>query len=288
MDFFQPVCYLHARVPRIRYAECGMLQGHVPWARPGIEFTMLSEALVMSMATHMPVATISRHVREYDTRLWHILEHHVACTRDREDFYGVMELAIDETLRRRGQKYVSLAAAVKKRRVLFVTKGKGHDVIDRLADDLHKPGGDPSAVKHVSMDMSPAFIEGLRECLPVADITFDRFRSERGIEARCADSLNIRSFLGIRLTDRVPDHSTLSQYCPDVESSDGYKISYANGLQLFGTVPDLNFQARYSLPSPLNNQDEKDERRTDCFFADHGFHSETHFPSLCETVQRRT
>lgn len=40
---------------------------------------------------------------------------------------------------------------------------------------------------------------------------FENIRSEREIEARCADSLSIRSFLEIGLTDRVPDHSTLSR-----------------------------------------------------------------------------
>ncbi len=40
---------------------------------------------------------------------------------------------------------------------------------------------------------------------------FENLPSERAIEARCADSLGIRNFLGISLTDRVPDHSTLSR-----------------------------------------------------------------------------
>ena len=40
---------------------------------------------------------------------------------------------------------------------------------------------------------------------------FENLPSERAIEARCADSLGIRNFLGIDLTDRVPDHSTLSR-----------------------------------------------------------------------------
>lgn len=40
---------------------------------------------------------------------------------------------------------------------------------------------------------------------------FENLPSERAIEARCADSLGIRNFLGIALTDRVPDHSTLSR-----------------------------------------------------------------------------
>lgn len=36
-------------------------------------------------------------------------------------------------------------------------------------------------------------------------------QSERGIEWRCADSMSLREFLGLDLTDRVPDHSTLSR-----------------------------------------------------------------------------
>lgn len=40
---------------------------------------------------------------------------------------------------------------------------------------------------------------------------FEGIESERGIEWRCADSMSLRAFLGLDLTDRVPDHSTLSR-----------------------------------------------------------------------------
>ena len=39
---------------------------------------------------------------------------------------------------------------------------------------------------------------------------FEGIDSERGIEWRCADSLSLREFLLLDVTDRVPDHSTLS------------------------------------------------------------------------------
>lgn len=38
---------------------------------------------------------------------------------------------------------------------------------------------------------------------------FEGIESERGICWRCDDSLSLRDFLGLNLTDRVPDHSTL-------------------------------------------------------------------------------
>lgn len=40
---------------------------------------------------------------------------------------------------------------------------------------------------------------------------FEGLESERGIEWRCADSLSLREFLGLSLTESVPDHSSLSR-----------------------------------------------------------------------------
>lgn len=40
---------------------------------------------------------------------------------------------------------------------------------------------------------------------------FEGIESERGICWRCADSLSLRSFLGLELDNQIPDHSTLSR-----------------------------------------------------------------------------
>ena len=40
---------------------------------------------------------------------------------------------------------------------------------------------------------------------------FEGIESERGLEWRCADSLSLRTFLGVQISDRVPDHSSLSR-----------------------------------------------------------------------------
>jgi transposase len=40
---------------------------------------------------------------------------------------------------------------------------------------------------------------------------FEGIESERGLEWRCQDSLSLRDFLGLNLSDRVPDHSSLSR-----------------------------------------------------------------------------
>ena len=40
---------------------------------------------------------------------------------------------------------------------------------------------------------------------------FEGIESERGLEWRCSDSLSLRTFLGVQVHERVPDHSTLSR-----------------------------------------------------------------------------
>ena len=40
---------------------------------------------------------------------------------------------------------------------------------------------------------------------------FEGIGSERDIKWRCADSLSLREFLGLELTDRIPDHSSLTR-----------------------------------------------------------------------------
>jgi transposase len=40
---------------------------------------------------------------------------------------------------------------------------------------------------------------------------FEELNSQRGIAWRCGDSLSLRAFLGIRLDEATPDHSSLSK-----------------------------------------------------------------------------
>jgi transposase len=175
LDFFQHICYLHARVPRIICPSCGVRLVRVPWARPDSGFTLLFEALIIAMAPHMPVSVIAKQVRVHDTRLWRVLRHYVDEARELLDFHDVTALAMDETSRKRGHKYVTLVADADRKRVLFATPGKDKKTIEKFTDDFHEHNGDPSAITSVCMDMSPSFIQASLECFPNAEITFDRF-----------------------------------------------------------------------------------------------------------------
>jgi transposase len=177
LDFFQHQAYLHARVPRVICPTHGTRQVALPWARPGSGFTLLMEALLMSMLAQMPVRAVAVLVGEHDTRLWRLLHHHVEQARAKLDLRQVTRVGVDETSAKRGQDYVSLFVDLDapKPRVVFATEGRDHTTVARFAADLAAHGGDPTRVRDVSADMSPAFERGVRASLPHAYLTYDRY-----------------------------------------------------------------------------------------------------------------
>jgi transposase len=145
------------------------------WAGKLEGFTLLFEALVLALCQHLPFAVVARMVKTS----WHKV--HAICTRyveqalDSADFSAVQAIAVDETSCRKGHDYVTLVADMLKRRVIFVTEGKDATTIEAFSADLRQHSGDPEKIACVSIDMSPAFIKGVAEHLPNAEITFDKF-----------------------------------------------------------------------------------------------------------------
>lgn len=175
LDFFQHKAFLHAWVPRVRCPAHGVRLVGVSWARPGSGFTLLFEALAIMFAQAMPVAKVAALVREHDTRIWRVLERHVARERAKLDFSEVTTVGMDETSAAKGQDYVSVFMDLTARRVCFATEGRDAATVGRFAADLAAHGGDPAKVTRTSSDMSPAFISGIGEHLPNAELTFDRY-----------------------------------------------------------------------------------------------------------------
>lgn len=175
LDFFQHQAFLHARTPRITCPTCGVKQINVPWARAGSGFTLLFEALAMTLVTHMPVAAAARLVGEHDTRLWRVIIHYVEAALARLDLADLRRVCIDETAAKRGHNYISLFVDIDKRRVVYIADGRGAETVAEFADHVDAHKSDASRIKEVCIDMSGAFIKGVTENLTEAEITFDKF-----------------------------------------------------------------------------------------------------------------
>ena len=175
LNFFQHECVLEARVPRVRLPDGGVALVKPPWAGRLSGFSLLFEALVMSLCREMPFAAVARLTGVSWHRVVAICTRYVDLAVAAEDLSGLRSVAIDETSRAKGHDYVTVVADAKARRVVFVDEGKDADTVARFAADLAERGGDPHAVESASIDMSRAYIKGVTENLPKAEITFDKF-----------------------------------------------------------------------------------------------------------------
>lgn len=176
LDFFQFEAWLHADVPRVGCSACGKTtQMPVPWAREGSGFTLLFEALALSMCQGLAVRQAARMLRVRDKQLWRRIDHYVSQARRQQDMSKVNFVGIDETSLRKGHQYVTVVHDLDEKRLLFATPGKDHATVEAFALDLEAHGGQRTAIAHACMDMSAAFLKGARQYLPNARVSFDRF-----------------------------------------------------------------------------------------------------------------
>jgi len=178
LNFFQHKTFLHARQPRITCPDHGVRTVEVPWARPRVGFTLLMEAFILVLVQGgMTPAQAARLIGEHDTRLWRVIQHYVEKARSEADFSAVTAVGVDETSRSKGHHYITVFMDLEpeSRRVMFATEGKDAETVKRFRQDLEAHGGKAEQIEEVCLDMSAAFIRGLKDQFPDAERTFDNF-----------------------------------------------------------------------------------------------------------------
>ena len=176
LDFFQFEAWLHAEVPRVQCSGCGKTtQLPVPWAREGSGFTLLFEALGLSLCRELPVRQAANQMRVAPKRLWRRVRHYVEVARAKDDMSGVRHVGIDETSVKRGHQYITVVHDLAAKRLLFACPGRDHQTLGAFAEDMRVHGGDPATIEHACIDMSAAYAKGIEQSLPNAQISYDRF-----------------------------------------------------------------------------------------------------------------
>ena len=98
-----------------------------------------------------------------------------------------------------------------------IAQGPGHRFYETLNELLREASFDQHAETLCALYYEAAHVPGQKSVAPGVYFRmplvgfFEGIESERGLEWRFADSLSLRQFLGLSLTQRVPDHSTLSR-----------------------------------------------------------------------------
>jgi transposase len=123
----------------------------------------------------MPVNKVSNLLGEYAQRIWNIFNYWIGIAYEQDDQSKVTQIGIDETSVRKGHDYITVAADLRTRRVIHVTKGKDSEAIGRIKDHLESKGVKTVDITDACIDMSTGFIKGMYKHFPTTAITFDKF-----------------------------------------------------------------------------------------------------------------
>ena len=176
MNFFEHSSFIHCKVPRIRTSDGKVRLIDVPWSRKNSGFTLLFEALSMSLIeSEMPINKIAKLLNVNAHRIWTIFNYWVKQAYAKDDPSQITKIGIDETSKRKGHDYITVAVDLDERRVIHVVEGKNKQTVADIRDYLCDKQTNIKQIEQASIDLSPAFISGISEHFPNASITFDRF-----------------------------------------------------------------------------------------------------------------
>jgi len=175
LNFFEHECYLVVRTPRIKPEGGGIQLVMPPWSGVIAGFTMLFEAFIVQLCIHTPVHQVGKILKIWDRKLWHVLDSYVFQGLLQADHSAVKAFGVDETSVKRGHDYISLFVDLNKKKTIHISEGKDHRTVLNFAELFEQYHGIKDHVSDVSCDMSPAFIKGIKQAFPAAQITFDKF-----------------------------------------------------------------------------------------------------------------
>ena len=188
LNVFNKECVIVSALPRGRRSQDGAVYRVTPpWEGRSKHFSKEFEAFALTLMREMPVKKAGEILGETDQRMWRMLHAHVQAARSQADWSEVVWIGADEMNRKKGHNYVTVFADLLQKRVLFGTEGKDAGVWESFAQELQGHNGHPKTVTQVAIDMSPAFIKGVRDNFGNAVLVFDKFHviqeANEGVEA---------------------------------------------------------------------------------------------------------
>jgi transposase len=133
------------------------------------------EAFALTLMREMPVKKAGQILGETDQKLWRVLFAHVDAAWKDVSWENVIWVGADEMNRKKGHNYLTVFADLQAKRVLLAVEGKDASVWQRFAEELGSHNGHPKAITQIAIDMSPAYVKGVRENFGNAQIVFDKF-----------------------------------------------------------------------------------------------------------------
>jgi transposase len=174
------VCQLKSEVacalPRGQCRDCrSVFTVRAPWEGRSRGLSQEFEAFALTLMREMPVKRAGEILGETDHKLWRMLFAHVDAAWAALSWENVVWVGADEMNRKKGHNYLTVFVDLEAKRVLLAVEGKDARVWERFADELFRHNGHPRAITQVAIDMSAAYVKGVKANLGNATISFDKF-----------------------------------------------------------------------------------------------------------------
>lgn len=175
LDTCQYRTILRASIPRMECPEHGVRQVRVPWAEDRGRFTVLFEAMAISMLGEATVLGTARMMGLTWNEAAGIQKRAVERGLARRKTEVVRAVGIDEKSFQKRHEYVTITTDLDRGRVLWVGDHRRKESLDAFYSDAMAKHLEE--IEDVVMDMWKPFISATREHVPNADdkIVFDKF-----------------------------------------------------------------------------------------------------------------
>jgi transposase len=142
----------------------------------GSRFTRRFCRMISGLCRHMSIQAVSRHLGLRWETVKKIDMSYLAETLpslDPTQLTNLKYIGVDEVARAKGHDYMTVIYDMVEGHLIGVETGRTAQVFTDFLKQL--PDATAAGIKAVAMDMGPAYQKAVRECLPAADIVFDRF-----------------------------------------------------------------------------------------------------------------
>ena len=164
----------------------------------GSRYTLRLCQLVSGMCRHMSIKTVSQHLKIRWKTVKNMDKYYLESSLpdlDPSQLTGLKYIGVYEVARAKGHDYMTVVYDMIDGHLIWVEAGRTAEVFTRFLKQLLRETA--VNIEAVAMDMGPSYQKPIRDCLPNADIAFDRFHimknyskalcKQRCIEFRTAD-----------------------------------------------------------------------------------------------------
>ena len=132
LDTCQLKTHLHARIPRVKCEEHGVVQVAVPWAEEHGRFTLLMERMIIqALLACQTTKGACELMRISWDQAWHVTQRAVARGQARKEAVVIPQIGVDEKAFRKGHKYMTVVNDIQRATVEFVTEDREKASLER-------------------------------------------------------------------------------------------------------------------------------------------------------------